>query len=370
MMKLLKTILQTIIIISLSFYMSSCLSKEGAQSELEKSYLPSAKGKAGEMVLVIDTVQWKPSDGVGAVLYENVLGKTRGVLPQPEPQFTVTQVAPSGFTSILRQARNVLIVTTFDQNTHESAILRSYFGKGVIEKLRKEGEKKYYFVKKDAWANGQTVELLFAKDEATLKKILEDPKKARVITEHFHEVENEILQKSIRKSYSKNTDSFLRREWKVSMKLFDGYKIAQNDKDFLWLRHPELSFDNNIFIIKVPYTDQKQFDPKEIIAFRDKIAKQYLYGDPSNQNSFVLTEPLVPVEANNTKIDGHLAVEVRGLWKTNNISMGGPFVSYTFTDKSGAYLYYIEGFIFAPGMNKRDLVREMEAQLRTFKEID
>ncbi|NME71968.1 DUF4837 family protein [Flammeovirga aprica] len=364
-----KTILRNLVLFSLSFFMFSCLSKEGATSDLEKSYLPSAKGKPGEMVLVMDSVQWKPQDGVGADLYKLVLGKSRGVLPQPEPQFTVTQVMPSGFTSILRQARNVLIVTTFDQNTRESAVLRSFFGKGVIEKLRKEQDK-FHFIKYDAWAQGQTVELLFAKDEATLREILKDPEKQRMIAEPFHTLETKNLQKAINKTYSRVTDKFLRKNMNVSMKLLDGYKVAQNDENFIWLRHPEQSFDKNIFISKVPYTDQKQFDPAQIIIDRDLLAKQYLYGDPSNQNSFVVTEKLVPVESHKTKIDGRLAVETRGLWKTNNITMGGPFVSYTFTDKSGANLYYVEGFIFAPGMDKRELVREMEAQLKTFKEID
>lgn len=370
-MNKLRTLLQVSIVIGISFLMSSCLSNEGAKTQLQKDYLPSAKGKAGEMVLVMDTAQWKTENGIGTVLYEKILGSTRGVLPQPEPQFTVSQVAPSGFKSILRQARNVLIVTTFDQTSRESAIVRSYFGKGVIEKLiSAKDSKKFFFVKEDVWAKGQTVELLYAKDEETLKEILSDPKNQHIIAEPFQEAETRNIQKTVLKEYSRKINSFLKRELNISMKLLDGYQVAQNDKDFLWLRHPELSFDKNIVIARIPYTDQNQFEAEKVVAFRDQMAKEYLYGDPSNQESFVVTESLVPVESHMTKVDGRLAVEVRGLWKTNNITMGGPFVSYTFTDKSGAYLYYIEGFIFAPGMDKRELVREMEAQLKTFKELD
>ncbi|MBB6460966.1 DUF4837 family protein [Flammeovirga kamogawensis] len=349
-------------------FTSSCSNNEGADSDFQKSYLPSAKGKAGEMVLVIDSTQWLPDKSVGGELYRTVLGRTRGVLPQEEPQFTVTQVRPSGFNSILRQARNVMIVTTFDQKGQEAAILRSFFGDGVIQSLKKSD--KFFFVKTDAWAQGQTVVLLFAKTEAELREILSKPENQFALSEPFNDLETINLQKRLKKEYSKPTDTFLRRELKVSMHLLDGYKVAENDDNFLWLRHPELSFDNNVFIVKVPYTDQKQFSEEEILKFRDKIAKQYLYGDPSNPDSFVVTEDKVKPEMQKVKIDGRLAIELRGLWKTNNISMGGPFVSYTFTDKTGSYLYYIEGFIYAPGMKKRELVREMEAQLKTFKEID
>ncbi|WP_281615850.1 DUF4837 family protein [Flammeovirga sp. SubArs3] len=347
----------------------SCQDNQGASSNLEKSFLPSSKGKPGEMVLVIDSNQWNKKGSVGQLLYETVLGKTRGILPQNEPSFTVTQVQPSGFNNILRQARNVLIVTTFDKKNRESKVVNSFFGEGVIKSLLKE-EDKYFFIKQDVWAKDQTVMLFFAKDEATMREILANPSKQYYLGEPFHEVETKRLQKTLQKEYDRNTERYLKENYKVSIHTMPGFKVAQSDKDFLWLRHPELSFDNNIFFVKFPYTDEKQFDPDYVLNLRDKLAKQYLYGDPSNQNSFVLTEDKIAPEVRSTKINGKQAMEIRGLWKTNNLSMGGPFVGYLFPDNSGANLYYAEGFVFAPGMDKRELMREMEAELKTFKDLN
>ena len=60
-------------------------------------------------------------------------------------------------------------------------------------------------------------------------------------------------------------------------------------------------------------------------------------------------------------------VEMRGAWKTNNFSVGGTFVSYTFVDEQKGKLYYIEGFVIFPNEDHRELIREMESLLTTFR---
>jgi len=60
-------------------------------------------------------------------------------------------------------------------------------------------------------------------------------------------------------------------------------------------------------------------------------------------------------------------VETRGLWKTSDSTNGGPFLSYTFVDKDLNRLYYIEGYVYAPSKDKRDLMLEMQVILRTFE---
>ena len=58
---------------------------------------------------------------------------------------------------------------------------------------------------------------------------------------------------------------------------------------------------------------------------------------------------------------------MRGLWKTNNLTMGGPFLSYTFVDEGTGMLYYIEGFTYSPSKKQREIMRELEVILHTFK---
>ena len=47
--------------------------------------------------------------------------------------------------------------------------------------------------------------------------------------------------------------------------------------------------------------------------------------------------------------------------------MGGPYVGYALVDQPKGRLYYIEGFAFAPGKDKREIMRELDTILSTFK---
>ena len=77
--------------------------------------------------------------------------------------------------------------------------------------------------------------------------------------------------------------------------------------------------------------------------------------------------PFVPVVSKKVSFDGQFAVETRGLWKTNNLSMGGPFISYTLVNEEKNRLFYIEGFVYSPGKNQREDIRELEVILSTFE---
>jgi hypothetical protein len=57
---------------------------------------------------------------------------------------------------------------------------------------------------------------------------------------------------------------------------------------------------------------------------------------------------------------------MRGLWKTNSLSMGGPFISYTVADTKQGMLYYVEGFVYAPSREQREIMREVETILNSF----
>jgi len=146
-----------------------------------------------------------------------------------------------------------------------------------------------------------------------------------------------------------------------------GYRIAKDTTGFVWLRHPEAKIDRSLIFAYQPYTSETQFEPANIIAWRDSIAFQHIYGDPQNPDSYVLTETLDPVISAPMELNGEYAVQSKGRWKTKNISMGGPFVSYALLDKSQKRIYYIEGFIFSPSVKQREIMREMEVILGTFK---
>ena len=60
-------------------------------------------------------------------------------------------------------------------------------------------------------------------------------------------------------------------------------------------------------------------------------------------------------------------METRGLWKMENDFMGGPFVNYTIWDEDGNRTVVVDGFVYAPGKDKRNYVMELEAIIQSLR---
>jgi hypothetical protein len=57
------------------------------------------------------------------------------------------------------------------------------------------------------------------------------------------------------------------------------------------------------------------------------------------------------------------AIEVRGLWHVEGDFMGGPFLSYTFTDPRTNQIVTLYAYVYHPNKKKRDLLRQLESIL-------
>ena len=62
-----------------------------------------------------------------------------------------------------------------------------------------------------------------------------------------------------------------------------------------------------------------------------------------------------------TEILGNNAFETRGKWEVKNDFMAGPFVNYAIIDQKNDRLLVVEGFTYAPSVNKREFLFELEA---------
>jgi hypothetical protein len=71
------------------------------------------------------------------------------------------------------------------------------------------------------------------------------------------------------------------------------------------------------------------------------------------------------VSVKDTEVRGEYAQIARGLWEMENYDMGGPFVSISRVDEKNQMVVVVEAFVYAPGDDKRNLMRRMEAALYT-----
>ena len=342
-----------------SFFLAGC-------NEKNSDYLPKATGKPGEILVIMDSLQW--NGNVGAEL-KKIFRAEVPALPQDEPMFSVIYAHPERNMKLLTTLKNVVYAFTLDQNSTGTKRLTRSISPETIERI---GQDTSFFMStiKDEYAKGQEVMYLFGATEETLIRHLK--KSGKRIIDHFNKLEKERLAKSLfTKQATEGVAAFLRREQHLEISIPVGYRLADRRSDFVWLRQINANTDKDIFISWKPYESEYQFLPDSLIAWREEIAKNYLFEDPKNPISYLVTEQRdADVISQQVNFNGHFAMEIRGLWRTNNRTMGGPFVGYGIADEPRGLIYYIEGFAYAPGKDKREFMRELETILWSFKTSD
>jgi hypothetical protein len=171
----------------------------------------------------------------------------------------------------------------------------------------------------------------------------------------------------------KGISEVTKKNFGVQISIPHAFDLVISNEDFLWARLMNSKDDKSIFITRKKYTSREQFSKDSLIQYRNQICRKYLFGDPEKLLSYLVTETNVsfkPVLTRDVTFNGKYAKEMRGLWRTNNVTMGGPFVSYALVDEKQGMLYYIEGFCYAPSRPQREIMRELETILHTFRMSD
>ncbi|WKN32279.1 DUF4837 family protein [Porifericola rhodea] len=347
----------SILIIGLIGLFGAC--SEGGSSSTDT--LPTARGAAGEVVLVMDSALWHGD--LGDELRQTFLKAMPG-LPQPEPYFSVRYVDPFKLNKVLKNAKNMLFVATLDNESMAGKKMKSYFTQSSVSRIE-EDPNLFQFSKKNQFAKGQEVLFLFGTSEDALIDNLKNNREE--VRNHFHEVEINRLRQNLYKANERKTvNRYLLEEYEFYLKVPYGYEqVPRKDADnFVWIRNLGDEVDKSIIVAYKDYTSEEAFKPESIMEFREQIAKQYLADDSTTH---MTVQSLAPIEHDTVNFNGKYAIETRGLWKLTNNSMGGPFLSYTFVDEDSGRLYYIEGFVYSPSKQKRPFIREIEAILNTFK---
>ncbi len=329
----------------------------------DDSDLPTSLGKPGEMLVVIDTALW--DSPVGKELRLIFRSAIPG-LPEPEPYYSMQRVSPFQLNNFLKIHRNLLFVAAFDDNTPASNRLKGFIAPDARERIEADPSL-FYMINKNLNAKDQVVMYLFGKNRDQLLANLRE--NSAEIREQFNRAELERVNRALfSKDENRKLSQELSRRHDFSIRIPDRYKLAKEADNFIWLRD-YARIDKNIIITYKPYTSQDQFSPENIIAWRDSIGREQIFGSGEKDTvSYMLTQTYVPAETRNINFNNKFAVETRGLWMLKNETMGGSFISYTFVDETLKRIYYIEGFLYAPGTNKREYMREMEVILRTFSQ--
>ncbi len=215
---------------------------------------------------------------------------------------------------------------------------------------------------KNKYAGPQTIVYISAKNKEEIKRVISE--KGKEIVAIFRTADILQTQRVFR---AKKINDILYKTVKnlnISLTIPEEYRTVDDTGEFLWLRHRLKSGiakgagSNNIIVYALPLTDTSVMRAS-IAQIRDSIGERYIPG--AREGMYMITEKAYTPETLAIELKGYKAFETRGKWEVKNAFMAGPFVNYTILDKKNNRWLIVEGFTYAPSVDKRDLLFELEA---------
>ena len=323
-----------IAILTVSILLVNCKNGKG------EVILPSSTGNINRVLVVMKALDWsgKPGDEIRKVFGEHQVG-----LPQPETLLSVSQIDPSGFSSFIRQNKAVLLFQKAD-----SANIS---------------------IVKNKYAAPQVIVVATAKNKEEMINLIQT--RGKEIIEIFKEADVEFVQNIFNREKLDHNQFPTIKNLGIDITIPNKYRLVQDTlNNFLWMRqHLQNGIargdgTNNILIYSLPLQDEATI-VDNITNVRDSIGEKFIPG--SREGMYMITEKAYTPFTYETQIDNKKTYETRGKWEVKNDFMAGPFLNYTIVDKTNNRLIVFEGFTYAPAINKRDLVFELEAIGKSIK---
>ena len=303
------------------------------ESGKNQKVLKDANGRINNLLIVMKNSEWqgKLGDELRKIIAEPVLG-----LPQAEAQFEVSQIPIENFGSLFRASRSILNI-------------------GITEKNS-------FTVATDVYAYPQKIITITGKNEEEL--IHEIQKNSSTLVAEFKKSDLRAVQRKIFKKYWDPTKIETFNKQGYTLKIPRNYRRVEDNGEFVWYRY-HLNGGNSMELITytVPITSEDDKNGNNIVAIRDAMGKKYIPGEI--EGSHMITEEAYTPHTFEVVLDGKKAFETRGKWEVKGVFMAGPFLSYTVIDSINNRLVVVEGLTFAPSINKRDYMFELEAILKT-----
>jgi len=318
----------------------SCGDKKSSNDRI----LFDSSGNVNHISVVVSNALWNGSVGeaIRDVLTTPIYG-----LPQDEPMFSINQIPTKVFSDFITRNRTIL----------------------KIELGKASGFK----VANNVYAQPQKVIVVSGETKAEVISLLKEH--SEKILEEFKNQELKEKQRRISKSlYNAN---IIKERLGLKINFQTAYRIvkttATKEDKFFWIKKEfkassNFSGDLNILLYQVPLNaiNRDSTLVSQVIKMRDSIGKKFIQG--AIEGSYMATEDAYTPFNSETILDNKPALETKGLWdlKEGTI-MSGPFINYAIEDKINNRWVIAEGFVFAPSVEKRDYMFELEAIIRTIK---
>lgn len=306
---------------------------------------PGSSGKTLELLIVSKNSTYA---SVGTAI-DTIFKEFQVGLNQPESRFDVVQISPSSFdgNSMFQAHRNILIL-----EIDPLALNKVY-------------------LEEDKWSTPQVVIRFTATDAHSLDSML-FAQRNRLMKEYYGQ-EYRRMEKVFMQSPDYKIINRIKEKYGFTLAIPEEFKIAtvaEEVPNFTWVLKQTKDFDLFLYIYQRPAKSEADLVESAILDNLDTMLHRYVPG-PS-EGSYPGVERRDFFYTCDAMLGDIKAVETRGLWRTYNDFMGGPFVNYTFLSPDGKYVYYLMGAVYSPSQRnrmvmKRDLLMQLDGMIHSLK---
>ncbi len=313
------------LLLFISFFLTSCVQKEENNSV-------KTSGKINSISVIIDDQLWNGE--VGDSLRNKFASPVTG-LPEEEPLFTINQYPTKLLEGYMTNTRNIIVV--------------------------KKGPKNNFEIVQNEFASPQNVFHISGKIAANILDQIEI--NAPTIIKKIRALEIEENQRII--DTAKIRTVAINKKFNIDLDIPKGYNQVLIKRKFIWYKKEISSGSTSILVYQLPIKSLKRGPNiiNNIIKIRDSVVKLYIHGTiPRTQ---MITEDSYSPYLFHTNIKGKETYETKGTWELKNDYMSGPFINYSIIDRTNGRILVLEGFCYAPSKEKRDLMFELEAIIKS-----
>lgn len=332
-----KTILRITVVLTFALLFTAC--DENAKRTRQDR---STGGTAEIMVVVQNDDQW--NGRIGDSLRHFFCDYQYG-LPQPESRNELKHIKAAGFTDLFKKQKCILEVE-----------INPSLEKAVAETAE------------NLWAAPQRYVKISAPNITSWVELFD--KQKEVYQQWFDVVERERIMNVFRSTKDDAVADAIAKKFGFTLTVPQGFFIAKNEPDFMWLRKELERSSACIMIYQTPYLDTVQFSENSLVAMRNMMLQKHIPGPSEGSYMSTETEFVRPLVTQVHDFPAGYTEEMRGMWKVENDFMGGPFVSYTFNDSRTGKLVTVEGFYYEPNQKKRNQLLQLEAILYSLKFVE
>ena len=294
---------------------------------------PASTGQPYEVVLEGDT-----DSIVTKMLTEDVTG-----LPQPEPFCRLIQVKKGKTRGSYLLVRTRIVVSIAERDITDQSNNEKDFSVKLSH---------------DENAAPQNIIRITARSAQQLREKLNGEKLRRIVDEvelkHLADViscnpskQNKEMQNEIKKLFG------------IDLKIPVSMNASKKAKDFIWISNNASTGMQNLLVCKVK-SEERRMKNSNAVSADDKAQIDSILQTnmPGETDSMYMVIPVL---------------SERGLWEMKGDAMGGPYVmqrihqSTSQAEIQQGYDLYIIGFVYAPEMKKKILIKQLEAAISTIK---